>query len=44
MKNKEIRKSHYLLILIPISLIALGQIFGKIGSQFISIENFDIID
>ncbi len=44
MKNKEIRKSHYLLILIPISLIALGQIFGKIGSQFISIENFNIID
>ncbi len=44
MKNREIRKSHYLVILIPISLIILGQIFGKIGSQFISIDNFNIID
>ncbi len=44
MKHKEIQKSHYFLILIPISLIILGQTFGKIGSQFISIENFNVID
>ena len=43
MKNNEIKKSHYLLILIPISLMTLEQIFGKIGSQFISFEYFSII-
>lgn len=44
MKEREVKKLHLLLIVIPIFLVVLGQTFVKIGSQYVSIQIFNLFD